>query len=199
MNEWLTQLSNIIDQSRQNLPLTLAIIAALWVIHLFNAASQQRLSHLAIIPRTESGLLGIFLAPLLHANFAHLLFNSLPLFLLINLTLLYGLKAFIVVTLIIALVGGFFTWLLGRTAIHLGASGVIMGYWSFLLLNAYLHPGVLGVFVAILCLYYLSGLFLQIIPKDQGVSWESHLYGFLAGLLAAWALPHILPNIPMTN
>jgi len=186
MNNWAKQLSALIDVSRQNLTLTLGIVAILWAVHIVNVALRYRLNYFGIIPRRVAGLPGVIFAPFLHANFSHLLFNSIPLFLLINLMLLYGQTAFIEATLIIVIGGGLATWLLGRKAIHIGASGVIMGYWGFLLFKAYLNPNLIAVFTGVLCLYYLSGLFLQIVPSDKGVSWESHLYGLIAGLAAAY-------------
>jgi membrane associated rhomboid family serine protease len=138
------------------------------------------------LPRTPNGLLGILLAPFLHGSFSHLLFNSIPLFLLLNLVLLTGLANFIIVSLLITILSGFCVWLLGRSALHVGASGVIMGYWGYMLVNAILYPSIITVLLVIFCFYYFAGLFASLLPKT-GTSWESHMFGFLAGLLVSYA------------
>jgi len=145
---------------------------------------RNRLSIAGIFPRHPFGLTGIICAPFLHANWGHLFFNTVPLFILANLVLIYGRVEFYQVTAIIIVLGGLATWVLGRKAIHLGASGLIMGYWGFLLLQSYYHPSILAVFVGVICLYYLGGLFLSLFPSGKGVSWESHVFGFLAGMVA---------------
>ncbi|HEX4045708.1 MAG TPA: rhomboid family intramembrane serine protease, partial [Gammaproteobacteria bacterium] len=86
----------------------------------------------------------------------------------------------------IIVLGGFGTWLIGRRGTHIGASGVIMGYWAYLLFYAYQYPTAVSVALAAVCLYYFGGLFLNLFPTQVKSSWEAHLCGFLAGLAAAY-------------
>jgi membrane associated rhomboid family serine protease len=183
-----------------NMHYVLTIIAGLWIIQCINFALGYRLNALGILPRSPSGLPGILLAPLLHGNFSHLLFNSIPLFLLMNLVLLTGMPEFIIVTLLITIISGFCVWLLGRKALHVGASGVIMGYWGYLMTNAILYPSIITVLLVIFCFYYFAGLFASLMPK-AGTSWESHVFGFVSGLLVSYAhLPsYFLLWIPHTS
>lgn len=153
--------------------------------------SGYRLNHLGIYPRKLSGLIGIFFSPFLHANFSHLLFNSIPLFVLMNFMLLNGIPSFIAITLIIVILSGLAVWLFGRPAIHIGASGLIMGYWSYSLVQAYEHSSIITIGVASICLYYFAGFILQIMPTRDRTSWESHLFGFLAGIAAVFLMPYI--------
>ena len=190
MEELGQKLSWLVGVAQFNMHYVLTIIAALWVIQCVNFTLGYRLNALGILPRTGSGLLGILFAPLLHGSFSHLLFNSIPLFLLMNLVLLTGLPYFIVVTALITIISGFCVWLFGRNSLHVGASGVIMGYWGYLIVNAIMFPSIITALLAIFCFYYFAGLFASLMPKD-GTSWESHVFGFLSGLLVSYA--H-LPN-----
>lgn len=186
MSEIGQKLSWLIGVAQFNMHYVLTIIAALWVIQCVNFILGYRLNTFGILPRTTSGLFGILFAPLLHGSFNHLLFNSIPLFLLMNLVLLTGVSNFIVVTLLITVISGFLVWVLGRKALHVGASGLIMGYWGYLLVNAILFPSIITVLLAIFCFYYFTGLFASLMPK-AGTSWESHVFGFLSGLFVSYA------------
>lgn len=171
------------------LPLTLGIIAALWIIQLINMILGYRLNYLGIIPRHLFGLIGIPCSPFLHQNFVHVLFNSLPLFLLANLVLLDGYHEFIAVSIFIIVTGGLLVWLLGRSAIHFGSSMIIMGYFGYLVTKAYQHHTLMNILLVVVCIYYFGGLLTALIPGRKGVSWEGHVFGFLAGVGAAMFLP----------
>lgn len=179
------KLSWLVAVAQFNMHYVLTIIAVLWAIQCVNFVLGYRLNAFGILPRTTSGLFGILLAPLLHGSFSHLLFNCIPLFLLMNLVLLTGLPNFIVVTLLITIMSGFCVWLLGRKSLHVGASGLIMGYWGYLLVNAIMFPSIITVLLAIFCFYYFAGLFASLMPK-AGTSWESHIFGFLSGLVISY-------------
>jgi membrane associated rhomboid family serine protease len=165
-----------------NIHLTLIILGCLWLIHLLNFCIGYRLNALGIYPRKIRGLKGIVFAPLLHGSFNHLFFNSIPLFVLVDFTLLSGIHHFISITCIIMLFSGLGTWLFARRGMHVGASSVVMGYWGYLLIDAYRHPSLITIMLAILCIYYFGGLLFSIFPQEERVSWEGHLFGFLAGI-----------------
>lgn len=189
---------NLADQFEQaaqalqyNLPFVLSVIGSLYLIHMVNFILGYRLNIFGIYPRKWYGLPGIFISPFLHGNFNHLFFNSIPLFALISFLMLYGASTFYSVTFIIILLGGAATWLFGRPGIHIGASGVIMGYWSYLLLYAYEEPTLLSIGLAIVCLYYFGGLLFNLFPLEVKTSWEAHVAGFAAGIATYFILPHI--------
>lgn len=179
------KLSWLVSVTQYNLHYVLLILATLWIIQCVNFLLNYKLNVFGILPRSASGLPGILLSPLLHGSFSHLLFNSVPLFLLMNLVLLTGLKEFIVVTLLITLISGFGVWLCGRRALHVGASGVIMGYAGYLITNAILYPSIITVLLIIIGFYYVGGLVSSLIPK-AGTSWEGHVFGLLSGLLVSY-------------
>lgn len=183
-DHFANQLDILIQLSKQNLVLTFYIVGAFWIIHLVNFICRYQLNRFGVYPRHVIGLRGIIFSPFLHGHFDHLLFNTVPLFILVNLTLMYGMDLFLTVSLVVIVCSGLAVWLFARPGMHVGASGLIMGYWGFLLAEAFYHPNISAVIVAALCLYYLGGLFFSIVPSAVGknVSWEAHLFGCLAGI-----------------
>ena len=170
LSAWITQLSQLVAASQQQLGLTLEIVGLLWLIQCANLFLGYRLNILGIWPRKLRGLPGIIFSPFLHGGFDHLFFNSVPLLILVNLLLLYGWHTFVWLTLLIMLLSGSATWLFARPGIHVGASAVLMGYWGFLLMQSVFQPSVMSVIVALLCFYYLGSLWLNLFPQGQGVS-----------------------------
>lgn len=185
------QLFKIFDLIQANLHLTLLILGLLWIIQIINYLTGYRLNNLGIYPRHLQGLPGILFSPFLHGSFTHLFFNSIPLLVLIDFMLLTGTHHFLYLTLLIMLGSGFATWLFARPSFHVGASHVVMGYWGYLLINAYQHPSILTVMLAILCVYYFGGLLLSIFPQEEKTSWEGHLFGFLTGITVVYIEPFI--------
>lgn len=183
---WIDELMQLIHQSAAVFPTTLLWLALLWLIQVVNMSVGYRLNLLGIHPRRLIGVPGIFCAPFLHGSVEHLFFNSVPLLFLLTLVQLFGAQLFITVSVFIILVSGLAVWLLARPGIHVGASGLLMGYWGFLLVQVVCQPSVMGVIVALLCLYYLGSLWLNFFPSSRKTSWEGHVFGGLAGGLAAF-------------
>lgn len=186
LNRLSSQIELLFSLLKLHAEQTLAILVVIWGIHLANALVGRRLNRFGIWPRHLSGLPGIVLSPLLHANFSHLFFNSFPLFILIDFTYAVAAQRFWVITLEIVLLSGSLVWLLGRNAIHLGASGLIMGYWGFLLALAFYQPSDLNIIVVLIMLYYLGGLVTHLVPSDEKVSFEGHIFGAVAGIAVAF-------------
>lgn len=169
------------------MPTMLKWLGLLWGINLFNWwVLGGRLNALGIVPRRPRGLLGIFFSPFLHADFAHLLFNSVPLFFLALFIMSLGVTQFYWATVIIAFLAGLGVWIFGRRGNHIGASGVIAGYFGFILANAYHHPTFSALFCAAVAFYYFGGILLSLFPGRSEMSWEGHLSGFVAGIIAVF-------------
>ncbi len=95
------------------------------------------------------------------------------------------------ITIVITVLGGLGVWLVARKGSHIGASGLISGYFGYVLISAYVQPGVVTVITAFVALYYFGGLFFGIFPGKKDVSWESHFFGFVSGILCAY-IPNLL-------
>jgi membrane associated rhomboid family serine protease len=141
-------------------------------------------------PRTVNGLFGVLYAPFLHGGFGHLLANTIPLLILGGLIIVSrGLKEFFIVTGVVMILSGLGTWLIGPSgSVHIGASGLVFGYFGFLLLMAYFERSCQAIVVAILVFFFYGGLVWGILPRGDGISWQSHLFGLAGGVLAAYLL-----------
>ncbi len=174
-------------QIENNLP-TLGIILLIpWAIY-FISCFNKRILLLGIIPRHLIGLRGVIFAPLLHANFNHIFFNSIPLLVLSCFILIGGLHYYLIVTLIITLLSGLAIWCFAKNGLHIGASALITGYWSFLVSNIYQQATPITIILGILSIYYFAAIFLGIFPREKGVSWQGHLFGLLAGIATSYLL-----------
>jgi len=175
--------------SRVNALPVLKILGVLWGVHIFNFLLGYRLNVLGLRPRSVPGILGIFFMPFLHGDFAHLIANSVPFFVLVNMLVLKGWTHFWTVSFYIVAIGGGAVWLLGRRAIHIGASGLNMGYMGYLLADVYFYPSPIGVILGVLCVYYFGTMLVGVIPLEDRESWEGHLFGLLSGMAVAyWTL-----------
>lgn len=176
-------------------------VVLLWIIEgvdqlVFNGA----LDGFGVRPRTLSGLWGILWAPFLHGGFRHLLANTGPLLILGSIVMLSRrLRDFFFISFVIVVVGGLGAWLIGpRFSVHLGASGLIFGYFGFLLLSAYFERSCRAIAIAVLVLLLYSGIIWGVLPQGGGISWQTHLFGFLGGGLAAYLLSQRQESVPIT-
>jgi membrane associated rhomboid family serine protease len=174
--------------AKSELPFMGYLLLVMWGVNIFNWLLGSPLNLLGIYPRSLFGLIGIIFAPMLHGNFNHLFFNSIPFFVLGMFILMLGKNLFIGVTLIIAVLQGSLVWLFGRKYLHIGASGVISGYFGFVLGLAYFNPTLISLVLAFVTLYYFGSIIFGIIPTSKLISWESHLAGLIAGVVVAYVL-----------
>jgi len=163
-----------------------AFVAALWAIHAVDWATDYRLTvWFGLVPRQVAGLDGIVAMPLLHGSVPHLMSNTVPLLAMGALLALTATRALIRVNAVIVLLGGVLVWLLGSPAIHVGASGLIFGWFGFLVARAAVDRSVVTLGAAIVVGFAYGSIIWGVLPGTPGVSWEAHLFGALAGVAAA--------------
>jgi membrane associated rhomboid family serine protease len=140
-----------------------------------------------IVSRNVDHLDGVLFSPLLHASWDHLMANTLPFLIFGFLAMAGGARQFIAVTAIIWLLGGFGVWLLGPGDVYtIGASGVIFGWLVFLLVRGFFARSARQILLAVVVFFFWGGVLWGVLPSSPQVSWQAHLFGALAGLLAAW-------------
>jgi len=188
LNTIVTSFDWIQTQIQVNLPVLGMIVLVLWGIFFLNLILNNTLLFLGIIPRKAYGLFGIFFAPFLHANFNHLFFNTIPLLVLSAFLLIHGVAYYLWVTFLITVLSGSLVWLFGKPGLHVGASGVITGYWGLLVLDIYHEGSVTAIILGVISLYYFAGIFFGIFPTKRGVSWEGHLFGLASGIAVGFWL-----------
>ena len=175
----------------------LTFIALLYLIELADQLSGGRLDRNGIRPLETDGLWGIIFAPVLHADWSHLLANTIPALVLGFLVTLTGMSRFVWATAIIWILGGLGTWLIGGVGgcpyatNHIGASGLIFGWLAFLLVFGWLTRHAWQIVLSVVVLFVYGGILWGAVPvldRCGGVSWQGHLSGALAGVLAAYVL-----------
>ncbi|WP_353617537.1 rhomboid family intramembrane serine protease [Tropicibacter sp. R15_0] len=161
-------------------------VAALWVIQALNWATGYWFNTLfGLIPRHVSGLDGILGMPLLHGSFAHLISNTAPLLMLGGLLVTTATRALVAVNACIILLGGLLVWVFGSTAIHIGASGLVFGWFGFLIARGLVDRSMVTLGAALIVGLLYGSIIWGVLPGQPGVSWEAHLFGALAGVVAA--------------
>jgi membrane associated rhomboid family serine protease len=183
------KLNSIKFDSKQQFKLVLAIFLLLSAIEILNMLTGRTLNQFGNIPRVVSALPGILIGPFLHGGIGHFLSNIVPLCIFSFLMLQHGAKRFFMVTLWIIVLTGLLVWLFGRSATHVGISGVLYGYFAYLLLAGFLSGKPKLMIISLLVGFFYGGLIFGVLPSRPFVSWESHLFGFISGLIAArlWA------------
>ena len=172
----------------QALKVILSLVILIWVIELLNSLMDHRLNVYGIYPRSIENLIGIILWPFLHGNFNHLIMNSMPLLAMGYFVALRGWLIFLESTLIILILGGLGVWFFGRAAYHVGASGLVFGFFGFLITLAFYERSLKTFAIACLTVFYYGGLIFGVLPTNSFVSWEGHLFGLIAGMIAARVL-----------
>lgn len=169
-----------------HLRLPLLWISILWAIHLLGWAASLDLGRLGVYPRRVDGLIGILSAPLIHGSFDHLLSNSLPLFfLLAGLGYFYRRERWAVI-LVSFLAPGLWVWVAGRSSFHIGASGMVYSLAFFVFFSGVFRRDAQAIALALSVALLYGSMVWGIFPIEPGVSWESHLFGAIAGVILAY-------------
>ena len=159
----------------------LAIVVVFWIESRFNI----NLNHLGIYPRKIEGLRGILFSPFIHGDVKHLFNNAIPLLVLTSALFYFYRRIRWKVLIYGLLLTGLFTWLIGRSNIHIGASGVIYMLTAFLMFRGILskHYQLTALSFSVIFLY--GGFIWYVFPTDPKISWEGHLSGFIVGIIFA--------------
>jgi membrane associated rhomboid family serine protease len=162
--------------------------AAMIGVHIVNLFTGGYLSNFGIEPREIGGAYTIATAPLIHADVGHLGSNLAAFVVLGSLVLLQGLRYFVKASALIIGVGGALVWLFARPGDHIGASGWIFGLWSLVIALAWFDRSPRNIAIALAVVFLYGGMVFGVLPTNSYVSFESHLFGALAGVFAAFTL-----------
>lgn len=166
------------------------IVGFLWLVEIVDALLLRgALDGFGIQPRTLTSLPAVMVAPLLHAGFGHLLANTIPFIVLGWLVMWRRTSDLFEVALASAIGAGIGVWLFGgANTIHLGISGVIFGLLGYLLGRGYYERSAYAIALALAALFLYGGMLWGVLPLQQGVSWQGHLFGFVGGVVAAYIM-----------
>ncbi|MFN8016849.1 MAG: rhomboid family intramembrane serine protease [Acidimicrobiales bacterium] len=166
----------------------LGMVAAMWLLEVIDLVPGVDLDRWGIRPRTAGGLIGIPLAPFLHAGFGHLIGNTIPFLVLGLIIAASGLQRFVQVTVIVGVFAGVGVWLTAPAGtVHIGASGLVFGYLTYLIARGFFARRLGQILFAFVILFFYGGLFWGLLPHP-GISWQGHVFGAIGGVVAAWVI-----------
>jgi membrane associated rhomboid family serine protease len=176
------------ERFKFQLKILVGLTLFLWAVLLINYfLLGDFLLQWGVRPREVDGLWGILFMPFLHANAAHAMANTVPFLTLGWLVMARRTADFFAVTAVTMLIGGLGVWLVGPAdTVHVGASGLVFGYFGFLLLRGYFERSFTAVLISFLVIFFYGGMMWGVLPQqDTTVSWQGHLFGFIGGAVAA--------------
>jgi membrane associated rhomboid family serine protease len=166
--------------------LLLGIVLLMWALEVVDAALDNRLDRYGIEPRELDGLDGVIAAPFLHVGFGHLIANTVPFVAMGLVIALEGPLRLLGVTAITAVISGLGTWLIAPAdTIHLGASGVVFGYATYLIARGLFNRRPMEIAIGVVVTVLWGGALLAGLEPQQGISWQGHLFGAIGGVVAA--------------
>ena len=168
-----------------NLRLPLAFLLIIWSVKILEFGLSVSFINLGIFPQKISSLIGIIFSPIIHKDIAHLLNNTYPIIVLGGLLCYFYKKIAIKIFFWLYFVSGFWLWIIGRPVYHIGASGIIYALASFLLISGLIKKNNPLTAASMLIIFLYGSMIWGILPINNGVSWEGHLTGMVAGILIA--------------
>ncbi|MBT8380451.1 MAG: rhomboid family intramembrane serine protease [Ignavibacteria bacterium] len=148
---------------------------------------------MGLLPRNLAGLLGIVTAPLIHGDFSHLISNTFPLIVLGWIILFFYPRISFFLFVFIYLLTGILVWIFARQVYHIGASGIVYGFVSFLFFSGLFRKDNTSIVLALIITFLYGGIIWGMLPGLKGISWESHSLGAFTGLLAAFIFRNVDP------
>jgi len=164
------------------------VVALMWAVEVVDLFPHTNFDRWGIRPRRLDGLVGILTSPFLHSGFPHLISNTIPFLVLGGIIATSGIARYFQVTVLIALVTGVGTWLIGPSGTdHIGASGIVFGYVTYLLARGVFERRLVYLAVGVAVVFLYGGVLWGLIPRP-GISWQMHLFGAIGGVATAWVL-----------
>lgn len=180
---------------KRSFTLVAAFTIALWLIKIVEVLIDARLYKYGILPGHLSGLMGIFLAPLIHSSFSHLFANTAPL-LILGTALLYGYPKSAKIAVPAIYIGtGLCVWLFARETYHIGASSLTFGFMFFVFTIGAIRWDRRAIALSLVVFLLYGGMIWGIFPHEPGISYESHFFGAMTGIVLAILLRNYDPNI----
>lgn len=163
----------------------LLFVFMIWTVYWVEIKFNFYFNEFGVVPRSVSGLKGVFFSPFIHSGIEHLASNSVPLFVL-SVALFYFYNPIAWRVLFVGLIlSGIFTWLIGRPSTHIGASGIIYLLVSFLFFKGIWSKNYRLIAVSLVVVFLYGSMIWGIFPQEPKISWEGHFSGLVAGVIIA--------------
>ncbi len=204
-------MEKLINSLRESVVVPAIIVLLLWAIHGALYVLHIDVGNYGLTPRSLSGLWGVATSPLVHANITHLASNTLPLFVLSTGVIYFYRQSAVQAIVLIYFLTQIFVWAFARSSAlgldglshpvtHLGISGVVYGLFAFVLGMGFFQRNIKSIILALLVITYYGSMIWGIFPTQEGISFESHLFGAIVGLIIAFAFQDIVePDDEVTS
>ena len=190
MRQYFESESDSLEATRkhfvESLRFPFIVVVAIWAVHFWQMAAGWDPADYGIISRRVYGLRGIVTGPLVHGSWGHIFSNTFPLLILTWMMAYFYRRVAQQAFFAIYLLTGTMVWMFARSVSHIGASGVIYGLVAFIFWNGIFRRSMRSIILGGIVMLLYSGMFLGVLPDQEGISWESHLIGSLAGIFAAF-------------
>lgn len=164
------------------------LVVVMWILEFIDSVLLigNPLDRYGVHALDTDGLTGIFTAPLLHGSWDHIISNSGPLIVLGIIIALSGFSKLFGVTVIVWMVSGIGVWFTGGIGSnHIGASGLVFGYLTYVLVRGFLSKKLVHILVGVAVAFFYGSVLFGVLPGTAGVSWQGHLFGAIGGIMAA--------------
>ncbi|MFA8344000.1 MAG: rhomboid family intramembrane serine protease [Rhodothermaceae bacterium] len=179
---------------KASLKISMVLLSIMWILKLAEILFNHKFSYLGILPREVSGIKGILFSPFLHGDLNHLISNTFP-FLILNTSLFYFYRKNSVQIFIFSQVlAGILLWIFGRESYHIGASGLIYSFAAFFFFNGIFYRNIKAITLSLVTIFLYGGLAAGLLPVDEKISWEGHLFGAVSGLLSVFFFSNNTPS-----
>ncbi|HPF51878.1 MAG TPA: rhomboid family intramembrane serine protease [Draconibacterium sp.] len=161
-------------------------VLALWAVKIIEVTTGLNFVQFGIFPRSIDGLKGILFSPFIHADFNHLISNSLPFFILGFMLIYFYRRISYRIFIILYFLSGISVWFFGREAWHIGASGVVYAMAAFHFVSGIIRSDVRLLTLSVVVVFLYGGLVWGLLPIRPEISWEGHISGAVAGIILAF-------------
>ncbi|MEU4248181.1 rhomboid family intramembrane serine protease [Amycolatopsis sp. NPDC026612] len=178
----------MIAEAKKALWVMVGLLAVLWLVQIVNAVDGYDLSReFAIKPRDPASLPDILTSPFMHANWMHIEANSGPLFVFGFLAAYRGVKKWLGVSVLIIVASGLGVWFITPSnTLTVGASGLLFGYFGYIIVRGLFDRHPIDIVIGLVMALCFAYQFTSLLPTDEGVSWQGHLFGFAGGIIGGW-------------
>ena len=164
----------------------LLFVFTIWFVYWVEIYFSLNFTKYGVLPKKLTGLKGVLFSPFIHSDTKHLFNNSIPLFVLLSALVYFYRNVYLKILLIGGLMAGLLTWLIGREAYHVGASGLVYLLFSFVFFSGLIKRHYQLVAVSLIVIFLYGSMVWYMLPIKEGISWEGHLSGFITGLFFAF-------------
>ncbi|MBK9255740.1 MAG: rhomboid family intramembrane serine protease [Saprospiraceae bacterium] len=179
---------------------SVVLLIFLWAVFIADKSWNLGLMYYGIYPRQTYGIIGILTAPFIHGDWSHLISNSSPVLVLTVIMTFFYKRVALASFILITLGTGLLVWMFGRESYHIGASGVVYGLVAFVFWSGVFRKNMKSIVLALIIVVMYSGLFENLFPSEKvNISWESHLFGAIVGLMAAFVFKNVKEEDEVTQ